>query len=304
MAVKGKAREQKPDFVKELYTGFAQVRVVAINPTRDELNKLFGKTEESEKDELVYLRKDKDGNEYLELTFWLRDEDSDKHFIQSIKLYNEERVSRDGKKVQIINSTCGTSWVPFKLDKKGNPTNVADEMLIQDWFLDYTNKDKEVVGQKNWRKAIRGEEELGILLRTWLSMDWNDPETEVMVDIKKLFAGDLKDLKDMIGDGVFAKSFVILTGVRTNENDSTKKYQAIFSKSYLPSGFMTYIRDGNRFPSDYTKRVWKKFTDTVSDQYGFTCFHKLVPLQVYNEKEDPVGTNAGRPQMKPAENEY
>lgn len=306
MALKGKAKEKKEFGARELFVGFASVRVAAINPTRAELAKLLGSEGGEEKDEFKYLDEDKDGNTRLRLAFWLYDEENDKYFVQGITLTDEERKSKDGKKVQIINSTCGTSWVPFQENAKGELTDEAEESLIQDWFLQFTDKDKNVIGKKRWRKALRGEEELGIFLRTWLNMQWNDPDTEVMVDTKKLFQENLKELRSMIGSEEFSNQFVILTGVRTSEEDPTKKYQEIFKKAYLPAGFMRYIKAGNKMPSEYTKKAWKKFTDEVKDQYGFTCFHKLKPLEVYNEKDDPAGTNAGKPQMETAkeDNEY
>lgn len=307
MAFKGKSKQEKGDFVKELYVGLTSVRVAAINPTRAQLNKLLGKVEEGEeKDEFKYLDTDKDGNTRLRLAFWLYDEENDKYFVQSIMLTDEVRKSKDGKKVQIINSTCGTSWVPFKEDKDGELTSEANEDLIQDWFLQFTDRNtKEVTGDKKWRMALRGEEELATLLRAWVSMDWNDPETDVMVDMKKLFQENLKELRDIVGSEEYSRPFVILTGVKTSEEDSTKKYQQVFNKAYLPAGFMRYIKAGNKMPSDYTKTVWKKFTTEVGDQYGFTCFHKLKPLEVYNEKEDPVAGNAGKPKVtQPQNNEY
>lgn len=307
MAIKGKTKEQKKDFVKELYVGLTSVRVVAINPTRAQLNKMLGKVDEGEeeKEEFKYLDEDKDGNQRLRLAFWLYDEENDKYFVQSITLTDEERVSKDGEKVQLVNSVCNTTWVPFKKNDKDELTDEADESFAQVWYRNFTTKEtKEVIGKKRIRKAIRGEEELVILLRTWIGMDWYDPETDVMIDTKKLFKENLKELRDVIGDERYERQFVILTGVRTSEDDPTKKYQQIFNKAYLPSGFMKYIKNGNKFPSDYSKKAWKEFTDKVSDQYGFTCFHKLAPLSLYNEKEDPVGTNSAKPKPAEADNEY
>src|SRR5688572_15799849 len=111
MAFKGKAKEKREFSDRILYTGFASVRVAAINPTRAELNKLLGNEGEvgEDKEEFKYLDEDKDGNTRLRLAFWLYDEENEKYFVQGITLTDEERKSKDGKKVQIINSTCGTS---------------------------------------------------------------------------------------------------------------------------------------------------------------------------------------------------
>lgn len=306
MPIKGKAKADRKDFVRDLFVGFANVRVSAINPTRADISKMMGRdTEENEKDEILYLDKDADGHTRLSLKFWLYDEENDKYFVQSIMIANVDRVSKDGRKVQIVNSTCQTTWVPLKLDKDGDVTGEADESLIPEWFLQFTNEAKEVTGTKKWRKAVKGEEELATLLRAWLAIDWKDPETDVMIDAKKLFKENLKEIRDIVGSEEYTKSFVCLIGVETNENDPSKKYQKVFSKSYLPSGFMRYIKAGNKMASDYTKRVWKNFTDEVSGQYGFSCFHKLKPLELYSEKDDPVASNSGKPSVGvPADNEY
>ena len=300
MAFKGKTK-QTIETTKEFYVGLTSVRVAAINPTRAQLNKMLGKVDEGdeEKDEFKYLDKDKDGNTRLRLAFWLYDEENDKYFVQSIILTDVIRKNKDNNKVQIINSTCGTSWIP--IDEDGEPASD----LIQDWFLQFTDKNKQVIGEKKWRMAIRGEEELGILLRAWLSFDWYDPETDVMVDTKKLFQENLKELRDMVGSEEFTRPFVILTGVKTSDEDPSKKYQQVFNKAYLPASFMRYINAGNKMPSEYTKKAWKKFTDEAKDQYGFTCYHKMVPLTIYNESEDPVSTNAGKPKVtEPDDDEY
>jgi len=306
MSFKGKAKVEKKSFVRDLYVGFANVEVSAINPTRAEISKMLGTEKENdERDEILYLDKDTDGNTRLSLKFWLRDEETDKYFIQSIMVSNIDRLSKDGKKVQIVNNTCQTTWVPLKVDESGNVTKEVDEALIPEWFLEFSDdKTKEVLGKKKYRKAVKGEEELVKLLRSWISMQWKDIETDVMLDTKKLFKENLKELKEMVGSELFTKKFVILTGVETNEEDSTKKYQKVFSKAYLPSGFMVYIKAGNKMSTPYTQKEWKKFTDEVSGQYGFNCFHKLKPLEIYSEKEDPVSSNTAKPVAIPQNNEY
>lgn len=305
MAIKGKTKEKREDNVREYYVGLTNVRVAAINPTRAQLDKLLGKKEtEEEAEEIKYLGVDKEGNTTLRLVFWLYDEDNDKYFVQSIILTNEDRKSNDGKKVQLVNSTCGTSWVPYKEDKSGNITDEADESLIQDWFINFQNKkDNEFLGSKKWRKAIRGEEELVNLLKAWLNLKWTDPNTEVFIDMGKLFKENLKELKELVGSDDYTSSFVILTGVKTNDKDPSKKYQQVFNKGYLPSSFMDNIKD-NKFNSDYARKTWKKFSDDARDWFG--CFFKLKPLEVYNEKEDPSASNVGKPtvQEESSDNSY
>ena len=308
MAVKGKQKEQK-EFVKELFVGFTTVKVIAVNPSRSELNKLIGKEDSPEDKDIVYSGTDQEGNDRLRLAFWLKDEKNDRMFVYSFNLTNKVRKNKDGDKCQLVNQTCTTTWAPFV-----DGTDKVDESVIQDWFLNFTTKEKEVLGPKKNRKALAGEEELATLLRNWLGrLDFMDPDTEVMVDTKKLFKENYKELRGLISldsDGEFDKEgidtpFVILLGVRTDDDDSTKKYQQVWGKSFLPAGFMKYINNGNKFPTDYAKKIWKKFKEEVEGDYGFNGFTKLIPITEYNEAEDISGTSkVGEEAAAPQTSDY
>lgn len=311
MAVHGKQKEQK-EFTKELQVGFTSVKVIGVNPTREELNKLLGKEDSPEDKPITYAGNDQEGNDRMRILFVLKDDKNDKIFFHSFNLTNKVRKNKDEDKCQIVNSTCSTSWAPFikKLDKKGNPvmneegknvyTDKVDESLIQDWFMNFTNKEKENLGPKKWRQALSGEEELVTLLRSWLGrLDFMDTETEVFVDTAKLFKENFKELRELISldeTGAFTAGgldteFVVLLGVRTDEADSTKKYQQVWNKAFLPAGFMKYINNGMKFPTDYSKKIFKKFKDEVEGDYGFNGYTELVPLTEYDEKKDLSGTN-------------
>lgn len=312
MAVKGKQKEQK-EFVKELFVGFAPVKVVAINPNRDEVNKLTGREATDDDKELVYLGNDQEGNDRLRLAFWLEDLTTGKLFVHSFNLTNKERKNKDADKVQLINSTCSTTWAPF-IKKGDDVTDKVNESVIQDWFLNFTDKEKTILGPKKWRKALAGEEELATLLRSWLGrMSWMDPETEVMVDTKKLFKENYKELRELISldhEGKFSDegydtSFVALLGVRTDEDDNTKKYQQVWQKSFLPASFMKYINNGNKFPSDYAKKIWKKFLEEVEGDYGFDGFTELKPLTEYDATKDiSGGAKTGKEIATPTDSSY
>lgn len=312
MAVQGKTRENK-EFVRELYVGLTSVKVVAVNPSREELNKLLGKEASPEDKPIVYLGSDQEGNDRLRLTFWLKEEKGDKYFVHSFNLTNKERKNKNGDKVQIINQTCGTTWVPYVM-KGDEPTDKINDSLVPEWFKNFTTKDNEIKGAKKYRKALAGEEELGILLRSWLGrLDFMDPETEVMIDTKKLFKENYKELRDLISlnetfefaaDGLDTP-FVILLGVREDEKDPTKKYQQIWAKGFLPVTFMKYINNGKRFPSEYTKKVWKKFTDeAVNSDYGFDAITVIDPITVFDETKVPTSGRTAQEVPEPESSDY
>ncbi len=315
MAVKGKQKEQK-EFSKELSVGLTAVKVIAINPTREELNKILGKEDSPEDKSITYAGSDQEGHDRMRILFVLKDDKNDKIFFHSFNLTDKVRKNKEGDKCQIVNSTCSTSWAPLipAVDKKGKTmldddgktvyTDKVNDSLIQDWFANFTTKEKDgeekkVLGPKKWRPALSGEEELVTLLRSWLGrLDFMDPETEVFVDTAKLFKEDFRELRELISldeEGNFTaggldQPFVVLLGVRTDEEDSTKKYQQIWGKSFLPAGFMKYINNGLKFPTPYSTKIWKKFKDEVEGEYGFNGYTELVPITEYDEQKDIAGT--------------
>ncbi len=254
------------------YVGCTTVEVRAVNPTRSELNKLLGKEDGDDDKELVYLSEDQEGNKKLRLTFWLYDPKLDKMFPHSINLVQKERVSKDGLKNQYINQSAMTAWAD-------------DENNLQAWFTKFTDKDKNELGDKEYRKAILGEEELGTLLRSWLGrMDWYDKETAVLVDTDALFNEDYTELSGLI-DSTLDTPFVCTLGVRTDENDTEKQYQQVYGKAFLPASFMTYIQKNN-FPTEYAKKAWARYEDDISGAYGFNAYYELGPIQVYKKEKD------------------
>ncbi len=301
MSVKGSKR---PVGEKELFVGFTNVRVVAINPDREQLNKLLGK-EDSESDKpIAYLSQDNEGNDRLRMAFWLYDDTHQKYFVHSFNLTNKVRKNKLEDKIQLVNSTCSTTWVPFVKDEDGNPTSKIDENVIQDWFSSFLTKDKEVLGKKKWTAAISGQEELATIMRIWLGkLNFNDPETEVLPDLKKLFSENYKELRSLI-DGEFATPFTVLLGVRTDESDSTKKYQQVYGKSFLQADFVKYINNGMKFPKDYHRKAWTRFEEEVTGEYGFDCYTKLEAFQPYNEAEDIASSQVTKVEHDAAHGEY
>lgn len=272
--VKGNQRKQTENFNSK-YVGLTSVEVRAFNPNRKELNKLLGKEDSEDDKEIEYLDEDKEGNQRLRMSFWLWDEKLKTHFVHSFNLIKKERVSKDGNKKQYINSVCRTSWA----DSEEN---------LQPMFTHFLDKEKNEIGKKSYRVALVGEEELGLFLRGWLGkLNWNDIDTEVVVNTTKLFKEDYSEIRSQI-NGDFSSPFVILLGVATDENDPEKQYQRVFGKGFLPNGFINYINKGFKFPTDYAKKAWKKFEEEATGEYGFNCYFELEPVKEYNPDEDPA----------------
>lgn len=255
------------------YVGFTTVEVRAVNPTRTELNKLLGKEDGDDDKQITYLTQDQEGNDRIRLSFWLYDAKLDKYFVQSFNLTNKERLSKDGGKHQYINGSAITAWA----DEESN---------LQNWFTNFLDKEKNEIAKKEYRKALLGEEELATLLRSWLGrIAWNDQGTSVMVDTAPLFKENYSELRSLI-DSDYDTPFVILLGVKTDENDPEKQYQQVYGKSFLPASFMGYINKGLVFPTDYSKKTWNRFEEEVNGQYGFTSYFELSQIAEYDKEKD------------------
>ena len=280
-AVKGKL---KSEFEQELFTGWGLVEVVAINPSRSELDKLLGISERDEEaKEIEYLGENKETDKkQVRLNFVLKEKESGRIFYHNIYIIDDFKGNKDGTKDQYINSTLSTTWID-------------DVNNLPIWFTNFTDKNKNVRGDKTWRKAFVGEEELVTLLRSWLNLNYNDPETEVVIDIKKLLKGNTKELQELI-TSEYATPFVALFGVKTVEktdnegNSILKQYQSVYGKAFLQKKFIKFI-ENNKFPDEYNKKIWDKVLGDIKGEYGFKSSYTLGVLQKYNPELDVVAGN-------------
>lgn len=270
--IKGNQKAQTTTVSKK-YVGLTKVEVKAVNPTRNQLNQLLGIEDTGEDKPIEYLGEDRDGNKRVRLSFWMYSESLDKYFNYSFNIIDRVRKSKDEIKTQYINSVCITAWS----DTEDN---------LPTWFTKFTDRQKQDIGDKVFRPALSGEEQLGNLLRTWLGrLDWNDPDTNAMIESGEFFKENFKGLQEQV-DGNYDTPFMILLGVRTDEEDSTKQYQTVY-EHFLPAGFEAYIKSMN-FKSDYARKQWARFTENVEGEYGFKSAYELCEAKEYDPNEDPV----------------
>lgn len=290
--VKGNQKESG----KKFYVGLTSVSVVAINPNRKELNKLLGKEDKDDDKEIEYVDEYED-TPRVRMSIWLRDQQNDNLYVHSFNILNKERLNKTGDKSQYINSTCTTSWVD-------------DEENLPEWFTKFTDyKTKEVLGDKTYRKALQGEDELANFIRAWLGkLNWNHPDTEVEINTKDLFAGKFKELQSQI-EGDFDTSFVVLLGVKTvepkeGEEGETKQYQTIYGKSFLPGSFIKYINNGMNFPNERTQKIWGKFYEEVTGEYGANFYVELEPLAEYDKSRDLAASTEKKQEVEADSSQY
>lgn len=265
-AVTGKKRELK-DYSRSV--GIFESSVIAINPSREELEKLLDT--EIEKDP-EYLKEDeKDGKQKFTVSVWLSEAKTAKVFNVRFFLKDEYRTNKTETKNQYINTAGSTCWADA-------PENLPE------WFLN---------GGREYRKAHAGEEELYNFIRSWLNdLDLRDPDGRLDFEWKKLMKGNVKEISDCIG-GSFAGTVVALATVRTTENNEGEQvdYQQVYNRRFLPGYTMKFFRVGGK----KTPKMVTKFIEDIEDpEYGCKEFFgiELKELHEYNPAENIAASDA------------
>jgi hypothetical protein len=278
MAIQGNKREHK-EYQKVV--GLFEGRVLAFNPTREELEELLGTEIEKDPEYFTpdYEMKDEDGNvtdvvKKLTVSVWvqqvkmvrntngeLEDDGSGLKFNIRFNLLDANRKDKAGEKYQYMNKHGLSTW-----PKKGSTS--ADD--IQDWF-------KEIGGV---RVAKIGEANLYDFLRSWLLIDFkNDPEAELALDWSRLMRNDLRELKDALNSDL-AGTVLCLATVRTADGDNGPvEYQSVYNGAFLPGSYIRAFRaKGRKAP----KALEKFIKETTDPEYGCKDHFVMEELKDYD----------------------
>jgi len=224
MSAFGKQVETTSGSVRKLYTGAENFKVVALNPTKTELEALYGR-ELNFDPEYIGETKVSDGDgerdaAQVRLDFYLSNEDDSVQTKIQFYVANTHHKSQSGK-YKVINSFGKDTW----LDEDSVKTKVVPDNMS--WY--------NVDGVK---VAKRGEVELISFLVNLLNLPYNldkvDDVSEAYARIDKeewtkIFAGDVSLLKGII-DSTNNKVGVLL-GVKTKGDG--KLVQAAFNRHTL-----------------------------------------------------------------------
>jgi hypothetical protein len=277
-SVKGKVWEN-PNSSKE--TGFFEGRVIAINPSKEELEKLLGTEVEKE---VEYTSVDSDGKIKATVVFWLKNVKNGK--LKSLRFYlkDEERTNsvREGedkvRKKQYINTVGMTAWAD-------SDTNLPS------WFLG-----------RPYRVANRGEEEFYNFVINWLNkLDLRDPESELYFDWGRLMRGDVRELKSQI-KGDYDDTIVCLQTIKTVDKDGYPvDYEQIYNRKFLPGFVMKQIRlksiDKNFITAakntnkNERSKLQKFVLDITDEQFGIREHFTLGELEEYDPSKNIMSGN-------------
>lgn len=224
----------------KLITGLAPLSVLAVNPTKKELETIYGR--ELDKDP-EYLSADEAGVKKLRIDFIVKTVIDEKkscneEVVTKVSFFLEDRpaMTSGGDKVYMLNLYGESACIPLA-DAKNNvvPENMA-------WYC--TTK---------MRPAFKGEVELVDFLKAYLTIPnraFKDKvipditQAEIQLDsIKKYFAtGEINEIKSAVKSRMSTNKVMVCGGVRTT--DDNKQYQAWYLKKPLKYGVsdLTYIK--------------------------------------------------------------
>lgn len=246
----GKGNESTEGIQITRYTGVASVLVKGVNPTKEELEKFYGRDIDSAPEYLGVAEVNGEQVPQVRLDF-LVEADPDKYKNAenqpiglksrvTLFLRKAHRVSSAGK-MQIIDKYGRTAWAtPQEIEAKQIPV--------------YSNG-KPANIDADYRLAYNGEEDLIKFLIAYLNIpscqryvngEWimNDatklPDSEAMLDhIDDYFKGDVKELKNILSYQPNNK-VKVLFGVRTAEDG--RQYQTVYTRMFLKNNVTDYSR--------------------------------------------------------------
>ena len=236
--------------VKKLFIGIGSSYIVAVNPTKAELEKLYGRSIDKDPEYVGSVEVDGKTIPQVRLDFICKPDpekylDANNQPIDvlthtTIFLRKQYKYGKNSGKYQIIDAYGRTAWATkedidqniIPIYSNGKPANISKEYI----------------------PAYEGLEELTKLIRAYLNIPivekWengriaglidNPAEAEVMPEhIEDYFKGDFSELKEIFGYQPNNK-VKIAYGVKTMEDG--RQVQAVYTKMFLKNSVSNYSK--------------------------------------------------------------
>lgn len=227
------------------YVGIAPVFVLGVNPSKEELEKLYNTQLENTPEYIGEIEVGEDRHKVpnVRIDFIVKP-DAEKcngiEFTTKVTFFlrKEPRVNKDGSKVQVIDKYGRTAWV-------------TKEQYQNKEIPVYSNGPANI--DKDYRACFHGEEELTNFIKAYLNIPnvmkyvngkWimvdNPNDCEARLEhIESYFKGDFSELKEAISFQPNNK-VKVLFGVRIT--DDNKQYQAVYTQMFLKNSINDYSR--------------------------------------------------------------
>lgn len=208
---------------RKLYTGFAKLKPVMVNPNKDELSAFYGGANIEK--EPVYVGKDDEGKSQCRVTIFLEDTE-DLGIKTSVTYYVVKKIQEaESGKIRVINKYGQNTWVdPEHIDAGTVPDNMS-------WF-----------STEGMRKAAVGEPELIDFLKNVANVTGLLKATEkgdlslaecAFEDVNKIIKGDVSEIKTIIEE--FGNTVGFMLGVKSTGEG--KNYQYVYPRKTIRGFF-------------------------------------------------------------------
>lgn len=230
----GKAVETKETTAIKRYIGIAPVQIVAVNPTKTELENIYNTTLEKEPEYLGSTEKNGKNVPHIRVDFVVKTNPEKSNGIEmttkmSFFVKKSYMTNKDDTKIKVIDKYGRTAWVtkeeyqnklipmtqngPARIDNGYRPCYVGEEELLKfvKNYLGINDVDEYV--DKVWRMRANPQDyEAGFS------------------NIEKWFGGDISEIKSAIA--MMPNNYVrVLFGIR--HTDDGKEYQNTFNSATL-----------------------------------------------------------------------
>lgn len=227
----GKAVESKESTPVKRYVGVAPVKVLAVNPTKAELEKIYGTTLDKEPEYLGSREVDGKNIPFVRVDFLVSTDEEKSGVAMTTKasffVRKQYMMNREATKVKVIDKYARSAWV------------TQDEFKNK---LIPTYKNGPARIDKDYRMLYQGEEELLMFVKNYLGITdveeyvdgvWRmkaKPEdyTAGFNDMENWFKGNVSEIKSAIA--MMPNNYVkLLFGVRTT--DDGREFQDVFTRA-------------------------------------------------------------------------
>ena len=282
----GKESTESGEFKR--YIGVAPVKVLAVNPTKSEQEKLYNTTLDKDPEYVGNVNVNGKDVQNVRISFVVKTDEEkcgiDMTTNVTFFLQNAPRMGSQSGKYQIIDKYGRTAWATEE-DIKAKQIPVYSNGKPANIDIDY-------------RQAYVGEEELTNFIKNYLNIpnvqkyvdgEWklvdNPSECEARLDkIADYFKGNFAELKSIISLQPNNK-IKVMFGVRTSEDG--KEYQAVYTRMTLKNGV-----------SDYS-RLDKDLQEAKQNGAYSTTEFSVCPIKEYKIEATPVDDLPTAPAANP-----
>ena len=235
----GRVNESVEGGVIKRYVGTAPVFVKAVNPSKNERNKLLNAEIDNEPEYIKEREVDGTKVRQVIVTFYVKPDVEEEVIIPMTFFVDKSyRFNKDKTKVQVIDKYGYSGWA------------TQEEIKNQTKLKSSTGKDLRIATP--YRPAYNGEIKLIEFIKYYLNIDeaisyingeWipnpkvKTEDCECSLDMDKLFKGDFSEIKE-VPTLMPTNKVKVMFGVRTT--DEGKQYQAVYTERVLRNGVKDY----------------------------------------------------------------